>query len=127
MIETPIHNVKLVVVDDDDGLRNLVRAMMQMFLNREIPAFINGLDAWEYLQENQVHIVISDIDMPFMNGLLLLENMKKKFPHTIFICMSAEPNHAKKAEELGADAFVGKPFNVNDFVHIVKHFITGEA
>lgn len=127
MIQTPIHDVKVIVVDDTPEIRDLVVLMMKMFLNREVQGFCNGLEAWEHIQENTVHIIISDVNMPFMDGIELLRKVREKFGKNItFISMSGIKENAKALNELGVDCFIAKPISIADFVTVVKRFITGE-
>lgn len=126
MKKPPLENVRMMVVDDTEIFREFVVDMMEFFLNRKVVSFENGRDAWEYLQENEFDIIISDIDMPQMNGLELLEKVRSNFPDITFICMSADSGHIPEATRLGADHFLTKPVPLDRFVRITKKYITGE-
>lgn len=122
----PLENVKVVIAEDETGIRNLLVDIMEMFLNRKAIAFENGLKAWQYIHENPADVIISDVDMPGMNGLELLRMAKSEFPDIIFICMSGNAEYEEKASKLGANHFIEKPFEVDKFVRVVKKYITGE-
>lgn len=127
MIQPPLTDVKVIVVEDTSYVRDYIQVMMKMFLNRDVPAFWNGQEAWDYINEgNPVHMIISDVNMPIMDGIKLLKKVKGAYPDIIFISMSARPENQEDAIRYGADAFIGKPFQIKDFVTIVKKFITGE-
>ena len=120
-------NVSIVVVEDELELKNLIVDMMDLFLDVKADSFDNGLSAWQHIKENKITIIISDIDMPGMNGLELLRSVKAQFPETIFLCMSGRAmEHKEKAKELGAEYFIPKPFEINDFVEVVKKYIPEE-
>ena len=98
--------------------------MLAYSVNREVISFDNGMDAWNYLnQPESADIIIMNADMPKMDGLELLKQVKRKFPQKICILMSGKSAHEKDARQLGADAFLAKPFDVNDLFEIVQTFV----
>ncbi len=121
--------MKILVVDDDSGIRKLTVNALTYCVNREILSFGDGLSAWQYLEEGgDADIVISDVDMPLMNGFELLSKCKAKWVDNkgaskFFILMSGRMTNEKKAELSGADAFLGKPFAINDLFNIVQCFV----
>jgi len=93
-------------------------------VNRKILAFKTGFEAWCYLQKNErADIIIFDVNIPEIDGFELLDKIKQKFPDKICILMSPAPADEKTARSLGADAFLAKPFSVNDLFNIVQTFI----
>ncbi len=123
-----IKNVKILVVDDDSGIRKLTVNALTYCVNREIISFRDGQAAWQYLEEGgEADIVISDVDMPLMNGFELLSKCKaqwtEKGTEKIFILMSGRKINEEKAELNGADGFLGKPFAINDLFNIVQCYV----
>jgi len=113
-----------LVVDDDALVRKLTVTALSYCVNRKVLSFENARLAWEYIQEgNEVDIVVSDVDMPDMNGFKLLTKVKSKYPDKIFIIMSGVSDYEQKSRDEGADAFIGKPFEINDLFSIVQCFI----
>ena len=95
-------------------------------VNREVKSFDNGRLAWEYIDTGgEVDIVISDVDMPEMDGLELMERFREKYPDKIFIIMSGVSDNERKSQMAGADAFLAKPFEINDLFSIVQNFVVG--
>lgn len=93
-------------------------------VNREVKGFENGNKAWHFLQQGgRADIMISDVDMPVMNGLELMSRVKRQFPNIIFIVMSGVPAYEHQARQGGADAFLAKPFEINDLFKIVQHYV----
>ena len=122
-------NVRIVLADDEEIITDLLKDIMDMSLNRKAISFNNGLSAWQYIKDNNVDIVISDIDMPGMNGLELLRKVKTEFPEIIFICMSGRAlDHIEEASKLEANHFLAKPFlkDIKEFVRIIRKYITEE-
>ncbi len=68
-------------------------------------------------------MVISDTDLIEMNGVKLLAGIKKKYPKKKCIIMSEDSAKEETAKQLGADAFLAKPFKVNDLFNIVQTFV----
>jgi len=113
------------VVDDDKLTRDLMVNALMYCVNRDVLSFENGFSALAYLDadEDSLDIIVSDVDMPEMSGLALLESIKKKWPSKICIIMSENPANEKSASDLGADAFLAKPFKVTDLFKIVQEYI----
>ena len=70
---------KLLIVDDEIEIREMLSRHFE-FLGCNTSTAANGQEAMEYLDENKVDIVITDIMMPVMDGVTLLKNIRKEFP-----------------------------------------------
>lgn len=91
------------------------------FIQRELSASynmctaLNGQEALEVLQEENVHLVISDIMMPVMDGIKLCKRIKTdlQYSHVPIILLTAKNSLQSKIEglEVGADAYIEKPFS----------------
>jgi two-component system, response regulator YesN len=93
-------------------------------VNREVKSFDNGMLAWEYINGGgEVDMVISDVDMPEMDGFELMEKFKARYPEKVFIIMSGVSDNEKKSRISGATAFLAKPFEINDLFNIVQCFV----
>ena len=119
--------MKIVVVEDNKLIRELVVNVFMYCVNRKVLAFEDGVEAWQYLSNHgSADIVVSDVDMPKMNGFELLSKIKEKYPGKICIIMSGDPAAEKSAKDLGADSFLAKPFNLKDLFNIVQTYVAGE-
>lgn len=110
---------KIVLVEDEDPLRDNIKEILELN-DYEVFRFINGLDALEFLNHNQVDLIISDLMMPIINGHELLNKLKSnpitaKFP---FILLSAkiESSDKERSLELGADLYLTKPIRTLDLI-----------
>lgn len=113
-----------MVVDDDTVMRQLAVTALAYCVNREVLSFESPANALDYLRQgNEVDIVISDVDMPQINGFELMSRVKEKNPEKIFIIMSGVPDYEKTSRERGADAFLAKPFEINDLFDLVQCFV----
>lgn len=72
---------RILIVDDEKIERTGIRFLLgQMNRDFEIFEAVNGKDALEWLEQNRVDILLTDIKMPFMNGIELLEQVSVKYP-----------------------------------------------
>ncbi len=119
--------MKIIVVDDYKPIRDFMANALTYCVNREVLTFENGAKAWIYLEnQNSFDIVVSDVDMPEMDGLELLSKIKNHYPNKICILMSGDHSNEKSAKELGADAFLAKPFRIKDLFKLVEAFVVGD-
>lgn len=121
---TIISNVQIAVVDHDRLTREFVSHVMMYSVNREILAFDNAETIMGLVDAGKaVHLVLSEIHLQDARGLELLQFIKQNHPQIYFIAMSAEPSDEMPATELGADAFLLKPFDLKDLFGIVQRFV----
>jgi len=122
-----IKNVKIAVVEDNNLIRDFIVDTLMFSVNREIISFENAISAWGYFdKKDNPDIIISDVEMPGMDGLELLDKVKTQYPKKIFIVMSGNPSYEKRAKELGADAFLPKPFSIEDLFSLVELYVVGK-
>ena len=115
------HKVKILVVDDEIDLEPLVRQKFRRQIREGIYDFVfahNGLEALaEIIQYPEIGIVLSDINMPEMDGLTLLTKLKElKNPglKTVIVSAYGDMDNIRTAMNRGAFDFVTKPVNFDD-------------
>ncbi len=124
---TIVYNAKIAVVDQDPLTRDFVVNVMMYSINREVMSFEDGEAFEAYMQAGgTVHIVLSEVRLPGKSGLDLFQGIKHEHLGIRFIAMSANPEDEAAAEEAGVDAFLAKPFALQDLFEIVKKFVVGE-
>jgi DNA-binding response OmpR family regulator len=122
-----VYNVKIAVVDQDELTRDFVANVMTYSVNREVDSFENSEAFKAYIEAGaMVDLVLSDVQLSGESGFELLQFLKDAQPQIKFITMSASPKDEKRSSELGADAFLAKPFALQDLFDIVKQFVVGE-
>ena len=93
-------------------------------VNREVKGFGNSTQLLQYFHEGgRADILIINVDMPAVNGFDLIFRARKQHSHLTIIAMSGVKSHAKKAEDHGADGFLGKPFEISHLFDIVQHYV----
>jgi len=85
----------------------------------------DGRDALNLLNKNKIDVVISDIRMPDINGLDLLVKIKKDYPQTSVVIMTAygSPDIQKEANRRGSLFYIEKPFEITDIRKIIIDLI----
>ena len=112
--------VRLLVVDDEEDLELLIRQKFRRRIRKGEFDFVfahNGQEALEKLAENpDIHLVLSDINMPVMDGLALLSNLGDTNPDVQAVIVSAygDMENIRTAMNRGAFDFVTKPINFDD-------------
>ena len=119
--------MKILLVDDERTEREGIRFLIEKFqFELEVAEAANGKLAMEYLQKYQdVDILLTDVKMPYMDGLQLAKYAKENRPDVIIIIFSAysEFDYAKKACEVSAVNYLLKPIEVEEFKQVMEHVI----
>jgi len=112
---------KILVIDDEQGIRDLLQNEFTLLGYKVITAN-NGLDGIEILKKEKVNLVISDMKMPKMDGLQVLENVKKIDSDTEVIMITGYGTIASAVESMkrGAYDFVQKPFNLDEITSLAE-------
>lgn len=113
--------LKVLVVDDDQGLRLSVKDVLVSQGKFEVQEAFDGINALEKVKAGQFSLVIMDVDMPRMNGLQAMKAIKEHDPSIIVIIMTAYAtiNDAVKAVKEGAFNYVSKPIKSEDLTTMV--------
>ncbi|MBW1636341.1 MAG: sigma-54-dependent Fis family transcriptional regulator [Deltaproteobacteria bacterium] len=111
----------ILVVDDERSMRDFLKILLEKEGNDVITAE-NGLAAFDILQNHTFGAVITDIRMPGMTGIELLEKIKELFPDmpVIMITAFASPDDAVLAMKNGAFDYITKPFNVDEIKSVIE-------
>jgi two-component system response regulator PilR (NtrC family) len=118
----------LLIVDDEQSYRQLLTLVFQGD-GHSIRTAMNGREALAMLEEEPAQVIISDVKMPDMDGIELLNKVREISPDAGFILMTAfaTVETAREAFKLGADDFVQKPFDVEELKIIVRKAIEKQA
>jgi chemosensory pili system protein ChpA (sensor histidine kinase/response regulator) len=121
--------LEIMVVDDSVTIRNVVSHLMQRQGWKVLTAK-DGLEAIEVLHTWQPDLIILDIEMPRMNGYEFMSSMRareelKDLP-VIMHTSRGSKKHREKAESLGVNAFVTKPYEEEEFVALIEDLSSGQ-
>jgi len=124
---TIIANVKIAVIDEDVIVRDFIVSTLMYSVNREILTFDNGFDAWVSFEESGFpDLILADVNLQEIDGLSLTSKVKETSPGTVVVLFSDVPGNETKAKEQGSDAFLAKPFGVNELFNLVQTFVIGQ-
>jgi DNA-binding NtrC family response regulator len=117
---------RILIVDDEENTRiGLTKLLTQEGF--EVDSAANGNEALDYLDRTKVSLVISDINMPEMNGLAFLRELSCKFPSTNVIMITAYGGVESylEAMNLGAYEYLHKPVRLDELRSIMKKIFNG--
>ena len=114
---------KILVVDDEENARiGLSRLLAQE--GYIVDSVSNGFEALNYLRQQEVDLIITDINMPEMNGIVFLKELNKSFPRSNVIMITAYGGVESYIESMnqGAFEYLNKPVKVDELKSILKKF-----
>lgn len=118
-----------LIVDDSSAVRAFVRASLEDAGFARVQEAETGFEALRLLASNTFDVVIVDVNMPDINGLELLAFMKKsprqQAARRILISTQVDGPDSKRGLQLGADAFLQKPFEVEQLRSLVRELLEG--
>ena len=118
---------KLLIVDDEVRIGKLISTVIRWDELKIACAGVltNGGTAWEAIQQEQPDIVITDIQMPVMNGLELIRMTREAEIPVSFIVLSGyqEFEYAKTAMQYGVEQYLVKPIDENELDHILQRVV----
>lgn len=123
---------RLILVDDEDEVRGRISSKISLESGFQVVGTAgNGHDALELIDEFSPHVVITDIRMPFIDGIELARIVSREYPsiRVAFITGYDEFDYAREAVELGVRSYLTKPLTQNDiagFLHSLKKELDDE-
>jgi two-component system, response regulator YesN len=118
---------KVLIVDDEPEIRRSIRLKVQWedFHLTVAAESANGRQALQQLQEKDIQIVITDMNMPIMDGVSFLESCHQQFPHIRIIVVTGydEFEYARAAVRHQAKDFLLKPVKARELVRILEKLV----
>jgi CheY-like chemotaxis protein len=118
--------MKILVVDDDKTTRKLISLYLKA-KGYEVVTAENGLDAMEKLGTENINLVVTDMNMPYMDGIELTKNLRaddnwKDLP-IVMVTTEADDDERKKAYDTGVDDYLVKPANAEQISDSIKKIL----
>jgi two-component system chemotaxis response regulator CheY len=118
--------MKILVVDDDKTTRKLLSLFLKA-KGYDVATAENGLDAMEKLGTESINLVITDMNMPYMDGIELTKNLRndenwKNLP-IVMVTTEADDDERKKAMDAGVDDYLVKPANAEQITDSIKRIL----
>jgi len=111
---------RILIVDDEENARiGLSKLLSQE--GYQVESVANGFEALEYLRQQKVNLIISDINMPEMNGLAFLRELHRHYPSTNVIMITAYGGVESylEAMNLGAFEYIHKPVKLAELKSVM--------
>lgn len=115
---------KILIVDDNPNMASLLSEMLEIF-DYESTRAGDGIEAMEQVEQNDFSLVITDMRMPRMSGLDLLQKLKDTNPKLPVVLISGYALDEEGSDVLTnlADGFLNKPFKMSDIEKLLKDVI----
>lgn len=112
---------KILVVDDEIELRDTIKEYLESF-DLETDVAENGREAFDKIKLNDYYLILSDIQMPIMNGYDLIRkcrlDLQKDFK---IVIMSGHANNNEKVITQGANLFLPKPIDFDQLMNLIEN------
>ncbi len=112
---------RILIVDDEKAVRVLMAAALKHD-NYEIDLAENGIQAIGYINEIMYDLIITDYQMPEMDGLELTRRIKSKYPSTPILVVTGTEHACDFLKSEATDCFI-KPYNISDLQKWVKNIL----
>lgn len=116
---------RILVADDNEAIRDLVSGILDC-IGYEVALAINGIEALAFFLKSTFDLVLTDLEMPAMDGLSLARHIKERSPSTPVILLTGSDRETvlKKVERGPVDSVIFKPFTLEDLQTTVQGALT---
>ena len=120
-----------LVVEDSPTMRQLITFALKRIPGSRIVEANDGIDALKKLSSQKFDIILTDINMPIMDGLKLVSMVRNDPVHRaipiIIITTEGADEDRKRGLALGANAYIAKPIQTADLLSVVNQIISGKS
>jgi CheY-like chemotaxis protein len=107
----------IIVCANEESLRNLIQRIVSLtYASAVITTVPNGQDALVAYTQTGAYLIVTDNEMPIMNGLALIQSLRSRQIDTPIIAMSSTFESARVLLAAGATRFVMKPFTMRELI-----------
>lgn len=115
---------RILVVDDDEDLVDIIEEILisEGYLVDRAP---NGVEALKAIAQRMPDLILLDMKMPVMDGWQFAREYKGRAEHSApIVVVTAAESAKKRAMDVSADGWLGKPFNLDELIELVKTRVT---
>jgi CheY-like chemotaxis protein len=115
---------RVLVAEDNKSIQDVVSRILD-FMGFDVALAGNGVEALSLFLENSFDLVLTDLEMPIMDGWSLTHCIKERSPNTPVVLMTGGDRETvwKKMKNAPIDSVIFKPFKLNDFQSTVQRVI----
>ncbi|WP_428739185.1 response regulator [Sulfurimonas sp.] len=108
-------NVSILLVEDEESSRNMISLFLKQLEFANVYVAANGKEGYEQFLNHKPELVLTDLNMPIVNGLELAEKIKAITPHVpiLLITSSFEKEITEQSVDIGIDSYLFKPINLD--------------
>ena len=120
--------INIIIADDHTIFLEGITALISSEYINVVANCKNGQEVLDFLKEQEVDLVISDINMPVMDGITLVKKITKLYPKTktMMLSMYEERHIINKALKAGANGYISKNADKKDILNAIKSCMKGE-
>ena len=121
----PARSGYLLVVEDDEEIRDFLALLLETE-GYAVRTARNGAEALEVVRDDSPQLILLDMRMPVMDGWTFARAYRSgPGPHAPILVMTAARDAAQRAHEIDADAYIAKPFDLNQLLGLVCRLTSG--
>lgn len=121
-------NATFLVVEDSPTMRQLISFSLKRFRNAKIIEAVDGVDALKKLSGEKIDLILTDINMPVMDGLKLVslvrQNAQLKDIPIIIITTEGAEEDRERGLALGANAYISKPIQSSHLIKTISELLS---
>ncbi len=125
--ESDMREFRCLVVEDSPAMRKMLAESLERIPGMEVITAENGLAGIRALAAHQFDLVVTDVNMPVMDGLKLVKHVRGDPRHAatpiVIITTESAPNDIERAMALGANAYVEKPIQAPRVIRAVRKLL----
>jgi len=125
-MNTAKDKIAILFVDDSASMREMVRFTLEG-AGYEVLESSDGVEALQFAEENKVNLVITDVNMPNMDGITLIAELRKltDYKFTPILTLTTEGGIEKKLEgkKAGATGWIVKPFDPDSLLSTIRRVL----
>jgi CheY-like chemotaxis protein len=111
----------VLVVDDDPELRTLIELALDGY---RVVTAADGREALDRVDEEVPGLILLDMKMPGMNGWEFAREFRQRFDRSSpIVVITAAPDARARAQEIDAEGYLGKPFDLDDLANLVARHL----
>lgn len=122
-----LHPTNILVIEDDETQRHTLKKILEA--DGYVPKMAADATELSHIldQENEIHLIVMDVGLPWINGFELAQMIKdhtelRRIP-LIFLSGQANPEDIEKARQVDADDYIKKPFDIDFFRARIKELL----